>query len=110
MFLRPGQINPLRRASAEGCQSKSNGNPIAKYDSIADRWVISQFSVTTTPYLQCVAVSQTGDPTGSYNRYSFQYSNFPDYPKMSVWPDAYYITFKLFNANTFIGPDACAYN
>ena len=106
----PVTINTLWSGFGGGCQTNNDGDPIAKYDSIADRWVISQFSVTTTPYLQCVAVSQTSDPTGAYNRYSFQYSNFPDYPKMSIWPDAYYITFNLFNGNTFTGGQACAYD
>src|SRR5467141_4500409 len=82
----PVQINTLWSGFGGNCQTDNDGDPIAKYDSIANRWVISQFSVTTTPYLQCVAVSQTADPTGTYNRYSFQYASFPDYPKMSIWP------------------------
>src|SRR5207302_11199342 len=80
------------------------------YAKLANRWVLTQFSVTTTPFLQCVAVSTTSDATGTYNRYSFQYANFDDYPKMGVWPDAYYITFNMFNGNTFVGADACAYD
>ncbi len=80
------------------------------YDKLAQRWIFSQFSVSTTPYLQCIAVSTTSDATGTYNRYSFQYSNFDDYPKMGVWSDAYYETFNMFNGNTFVGADACAYN
>jgi len=48
-------------------------------------------------------------PTGTYNRYSFQYNNFDDYPKMGVWPDGYYETFNMFNGNTFVGADVCAY-
>src|SRR5271157_4768374 len=76
---------------------------------------MSQLSVSTTPYLQCVAVSTTLDATGTWNRYSFQYSNFDDYPKMGVWPDAYYETFNMFSVDiygdyTFVGADACAYN
>jgi len=56
-------------------------------------------------------VSTTSDATGTYNRYSFQYSNFDDYPKMSVWSDAYYETFNMFaGGTTFVGADACAYN
>ena len=67
--------------------------------------------MSTTPYLQCIAVSTTSDATGTYNRYSFQYSNFDDYPKMGVWPDGYYVTFNMFNSsNAFVGADACAYN
>jgi hypothetical protein len=78
---------------------------------MAQRWIFSQFSVSTTPYLQCIAVSTTSDATGTYNRYSFQYSNFDDYPKMSVWSDAYYETFNIFaGGTTFVGADACAYN
>jgi hypothetical protein len=66
--------------------------------------------VSTTPYLQCIAVSTTSDATGTYNRYSFSYSNFPDYPKLGVWPDAYYITFNMFQGNFFAGSALCAYN
>ena len=29
---------------------------------------------------------------------------------MGVWPDAYYETFNMFDGNTFVGSDACAYN
>ena len=29
---------------------------------------------------------------------------------MGVWPDAYYETFNMFDGNTFMGADACAYN
>ena len=37
----------------------------------ASQWSASEFSVSTTPYLQCVAVSTTADATGSYFRYAF---------------------------------------
>jgi hypothetical protein len=93
-----------------GCAINNDGDPIVLYDKAAQRWVFSQFSVSTTPYLQCIAVSTTSDATGTYNRYSFQYNNFDDYPKMGVWPDAYYETFNMFRGNTFVGSDACAYN
>lgn len=106
----PVTVNTLWSGFGGGCQSNNDGDPIVKYDTIADRWVISQFSVSTTPYLQCVAVSTTSDPTGSYYRYSFQYTYFPDYPKLGVWPDAYYITFNQFSGNTFVGGLACAYD
>ena len=106
----PTATNTLWSGFGGGCQTNNDGDGIALYDKLANRWVISQFSVSTTPYLQCVAVSTTSDATGTYNRYSFQYSNFDDYPKMGVWPDAYYVTFNMFNGNTFVGADACAYN
>ncbi|HEY8738183.1 MAG TPA: hypothetical protein VIO62_14210 [Candidatus Dormibacteraeota bacterium] len=111
----PVAINTLWSGFGGNCQTDNDGDPIAKYDSIADRWVLSQFAVTSPnpDYLQCVAVSQTPDPTGAYYRYSFSYGNqFPDYPKMSVWPDAYYITFNMFNSagTSFLGAQACAYD
>jgi hypothetical protein len=44
-----------------------------------------------------VAVSTTGDPTGTYYRYAFSTGlNFPDYPKYSVWTDSYVITTREF--------------
>ena len=72
-----------------GCQTNNDGDGSVRYDKIADRWLISQFSVSTTPFLECVAISHTPDPTGAYNRYSFSYTDFPDYPKVAVWPDGY---------------------
>jgi hypothetical protein len=110
----PNPINTLWSGFGGGCQTNDDGDPVVVYDRISDRWIISQFSVSTTPYLQCVAVSQTNDPTGAYYRYSFSYGNsdFPDYPKMGVWPDAYYETFNIFGngGNTFSGARVCAYD
>ena len=107
----PTAGNTLWSGFGGGCQSNNDGDPIVLYDKLAQRWVFSQFSVSTTPYLQCIAVSTTSDATGTYNRYSFQYTNFDDYPKMGVWPDAYYETFNMFaGGTTFVGSDACAYN
>jgi Bacterial Ig-like domain (group 3)/Divergent InlB B-repeat domain len=106
----PTAGNTLWSGFGGGCESNNDGDPIVLYDKLANRWVFSQFSVSTTPYLQCIAVSMTSDATGSYNRYSFQYNNVDDYPKMGVWPDAYYETFNMFNGNTFVGTDACAYD
>jgi len=106
----PTAGNTLWSGFGGGCQTNNDGDPVVLYDKAAQRWVFSQFSVSTTPFLQCVAVSTTSDATGTYNRYSFQYGNFDDYPKMAVWSDGYYETFNMFNGNTFVGADACAYN
>lgn len=73
------------------CQSENGGDPLVLYDHIARRWVVSQFT-TSGAGLQCVAVSATSDPLGSYHRYAFQVAgvgNVPDYPKMGVWSDSY---------------------
>jgi hypothetical protein len=57
-----------------------------------------------------VAVSTTSDATGSYARYAFSQPNFPDYPKLGVWPDGYYLSFNMFRGNTFVGGSACAFD
>ena len=107
----PAAGNTLWTGFGGGCETNNDGDPIVQYDKAANRWVMTQFSVSTTPYLQCVAVSTTSDATGTYNRYAFDYAStqFPDYPKLGVWPDAYYITFNMFTSN-FIGPKVCAYD
>src|SRR5215469_9428573 len=104
--------NTLWSGFGGGCESNNDGDPIVQYDKLANRCIFTQFSVSTTPYLQCVAVSTTSDATGSYNRYAFSYgTQFPDYPKLAVWPDAYYITFNIFNNGvSFAGAKVCAYD
>jgi len=96
-----------------GCETNNDGDPIVQYDKANNRWILTQFSVSTTPYLQCVAVSTSPDATLTFNRYSFSYGNtqFPDYPKLGVWPDGYYISFNIFNNGiTFAGSKACSYD
>lgn len=66
------------------------GDPIVMFDQLSDRWLLSEFSSSGNKLL--VAISLTNDPTGSFHTYVFQATNFPDYPKYSVWPDAYYCT------------------
>lgn len=91
------------------CASQNDGDPIVRYDTLANRWVMSQLTYSgsgTGPGYECVAVSATADPLGQYYRYAFLISNtdFGDYPKLAVWPDGYYLTVNLFNGNTYDGP------
>jgi hypothetical protein len=104
-----GFIDPSTGALSR-CATANDGDPVVQFDKAAQRWILTQFLVSSQPFLQCVAVSTTSDATGSYARYSFQYADFPDYPKLSVWPDAYYITFNMFAGNSFAGSEACAYD
>jgi hypothetical protein len=110
----PVQINTLWSGFGGLCQADNDGDPIVVYDSIANRWLITQFAVTNANpnFFQCIAVSTGSDPTGSFNRYAFSYPNFPDYPKFGLWPDAYYATFNMFNAagTSFLGGQVCAFD
>ncbi len=102
----PVAINTLWNGFGGGCQANNDGDPTILYDHMAGRWLVTQFSVTTLPYLMCVAVSTSSDPTGSYYRYAFDWgnTNFPDYPKLGVWPDGYYLTVNVFaNGASFSG-------
>ena len=44
----------------------NNGDPVVVYDELADRWLLSQFSIDGSPEYMCIAISQTPDPTGAY--------------------------------------------
>ncbi|HXH93650.1 MAG TPA: hypothetical protein VNN25_18860, partial [Thermoanaerobaculia bacterium] len=37
------------------CQNLNDGDPIVQYDQLADRWILTQFAVSSTPFVQCVA-------------------------------------------------------
>lgn len=92
----------------------NDGDAVVLYDENADRWLISQFAVDCagnpmTEY-ELVAISTTPDPTGSYYRFAFQFDYMPDYPKLGVWSDGYYLAVNRFNTNSgstpFIGAAA----
>jgi len=99
-----------------GLPNNSNdGDGIVLYDEAADRWVFSQFSLPNFPngpFFEMVAVSQTPDPTGSWYRYQFQFTDMPDYPKLGVWPDGYYMSCNRFSAGStnYMGTGAAALN
>ncbi len=81
------------------CQTTNHGDPIVLYDQLADRWMMSQFAVPpSAPYYQCIAVSATSDPLGSWHRYAYAWPGnvFNDFPKFGVWPDGYYMTANQF--------------
>ena len=111
-LLGPITTTTLFNGFAGACGTTNDGDGVVRYDRIADRWVVAQFSVNggNGPFFQCIAVSTTPDPTGTYNRYQFSYNAFNDYPKMALWPDGYYTTFNMFPNNVFAGSKSCAYD
>jgi uncharacterized repeat protein (TIGR01451 family) len=119
----PTPLNELWKSSPStqsNCTTQSRGDPIVQYDPLANRWLISQFNfpgaaVIAPPFDQCIAISQTPDPTGAYFLYDFTYSAtiFNDYPHFGVWPDAYYMSVNQFDTTTtntdFHSAGACAF-
>lgn len=70
-------------------------DPIVNYDHLADRWIVMGLQGHI-----CVAVSQTSDPVaGGWFLYAFDLGVFSDYPKLGVWPDAYYLGINQFPSN-----------
>jgi hypothetical protein len=42
-------------------------------------------------WAMCYAVSTGPDPLGTYYRYAFERTLFPDYPRPAIWTDGYYV-------------------
>jgi hypothetical protein len=103
-LLGPLPINSIWSGFGGQCQNTNDGDPVVLYDPLADRWLVSQF-VASSPFGECIAISQTADPTGAWHRYFFQLTtvDFPDYPKLGVWPDGYYMSEVWFNGGTTYG-------
>jgi hypothetical protein len=109
----PSAIGDLWAGFAIPDCTDASGDPVVLYDRQADRWILSQFTTsglanTTLPFYNCVAVSQTGDPTGAYYRYAFNTTDggkffFPDYPKYGVWNDSYLLTSRDFGPTVEYG-------
>ncbi len=67
------------------------GDPVVVYDRFADRFIIMEFSDTPNGIL--LAVGQGHDPVNDgWFTYRFNMNAFPDYEKLSIWSDGYYIT------------------
>lgn len=69
----------------------NNGDPIVLYDEQADRWLVAEFSICGANDYMLVAVSTTNDPTGTWHKYSFDVDDVPDYEKLGIWQDGYYM-------------------
>jgi hypothetical protein len=102
----PIKGNTLFKSLGGTCATHNDGDPIAQYDILADRWILTQFAVFATDGSfshQCVAVSMSGDPLGSYYLYDFRTSTqadeFVDYPHVGIWPDGYYTTTHQFESD-----------
>ena len=83
--------------------SDESGDPIAMYDSEADRYIITSMGSSGLNF----AISQTNDPILGgwhvYNAMSFGTDGqFPDYPKYSIWSDGYYCTTNTSANNLYV--------
>jgi hypothetical protein len=95
---------PTTFASFMDADSDCTGvfDPNVLYDEEADRFILG-IDADGTDY--CIAVSQTPDPTSSWNLYSFKTASarrdFFDYPHAGVGRDAIYMGANIFRGNFF---------
>src|SRR5689334_11536014 len=97
------------------CESNNDGDAIVLFDHLAHRWMFSQFAISPpNNFHQCIAVSASGDPTGSWYRYDFLYSTskLNDYAKFGVWPDGYYMSVNQYDgaSDAWKGGGAVVFN
>lgn len=81
---------------------QSIGDPVVQYDHDAKRWLFMEMRGFGVNQL-LVAISDSEDPTGSWQAWNINTMGFPDYPKLYVWPHAYLIT-----VNEIIGSNRSA--
>jgi len=98
LLMGPSSLNTffdeITPADAEG-----KGDPVVIFDEHANRWLIAQFAsgpydasyIYTNPNYIFTAVSQTADPTGAWYKWAFEVNAFPDYFKIGVGEQGYFI-------------------
>ncbi len=108
----PFKLSQLYSALGTPCSTRDDGDIIVLYDSLADRWILSQYCTFAPPFRQMFAVSKTGDATGSYYVYEFVMPNnkLNDYSKLGVWTDGYYMSTDEFVGGDYVGSGAFAFD
>lgn len=112
----PTHMNTFWAGMGGSCAPEPNMDAIAQFDKLANVWVLLM-PIYTNPTGFCIAVSTTSNATGSWNLYYYEVPvnntichcrMMPDYAKLAVWPDAYYIMYHQAWDLNYEGPAACA--
>ncbi len=96
------QGNPLTPTASLSTLFPGNnlGDPIVLYDVAAGRFIITEFDQSPNGFN--VAICKGSDPVNDgwwvYTT-GFTTSQFPDYPKFSIWSDGYYVTSNISTTN-----------
>jgi hypothetical protein len=116
----PKRLSTIWSALGGPCARNNAGDAVVQYDKLADngngRWIITQLGGVRRPFSECIAVSTSSNPLGTYALYSYSFgNNLNDYPKFGIWPttdnSAYLATYNMFaNGQTFSGAQLCAYD
>lgn len=108
----PFRMRQLFASLGTTCSTFDSGEPVVLYDTLADRWLLSQYCYNRPPFRQMIAISKTGDPTGAYFVYEFVMPNIRinDFAKFGVWPDGYYMSTEEFTGSDFSGTGMFAFD
>lgn len=108
----PIPTNVLFSGFQGDCGKTPFGDVVVRYDQLARRWVFvlpifrrPRGAAPDAPYAVCYAVSAGQNPLGRYYRYQFTRKLFPDYPRLGIWPDGYYLGTST--GDTVIQKHAC---
>ncbi len=104
-----------------GCNIGFVTDPFTDYDAAANRFVLGVLSFDFFyDSSLCIAVSQSGDPTGNWNVYSIPVdrttagsgADLLDFPHMAISSDAIFVSGNQFGnfAQTYLGPRVYAFN
>jgi hypothetical protein len=105
IYNKSGQslVGPTTFSSFMASNANCTGvfDPNVLYDEEADRYILG---IDADGFYYCIAVSQTNNPTGSWNIYAFPTatgSDFFDYPHAGVGRNAIYMGANIFGAISF---------
>ncbi len=99
---------PFSEAGLSNCFQIS-GDGVIEFDRLASRWILGAHTSTFNNYYYCIAISNTDDlssPTLNWSTFAIALGPlmgknsrgdywFPDWPKLGVWADAYYLGLDL---------------
>jgi hypothetical protein len=117
---------PWRYHGLPDCVGPS-GNVVVNFDKLAKRWVIGRRqALAGQPYYYCIAVSSTDQLSTNMTWYPYGFdltqilgknaegdTYYPDYPRISTWGDAYYVTIDVEDPDQGypeVGVIACAFD
>jgi hypothetical protein len=85
-------LDTLAAGATGGTAYDGDGDPIVLYDDLADRWLLLEFETTNDQIHMFISDGATPTSNGAdWTQYFFDAPNLPDYPKITMWPDAYFI-------------------
>jgi len=98
-------------ATGTPCDNGFTSDPVVLYDPLADRFVLTILAfqgfqpppapprTPIPPFYECIAVAKTSNPVaGGWYKYALlaDATSLNDFPKLGVWPDAYYMSANMF--------------